>query len=70
MSANLGGAYAHDESDVALGLVELPLDDLRIASILVDVLYLSGCGTHRGAYSHAGLAVIDELADFRSYLAA
>ena len=70
MSVNLSGAYTHHESDVALGLAKFPLDDLRIASIIVDVLYLSECGTHREAYDHVGLAVLDELADFRSDLAA
>ena len=47
MFASLGGAYTHNESDVALGLVELPLDDLRVASLFVDNLYLSKRGTHR-----------------------
>ena len=63
MSASLGDAHAHDKSDVVLGLVEFLLDDLRIASMLVDVLYLSECGTHRGADHHVRLAVLDEFAD-------
>ena len=70
MSANVSGAYTHHESDVALGLVEFPLDDLRIACICADVLYLSDRGTHRGAYDHVRLAMLNEFADFRSDLAA
>ena len=63
MFASLGSAYKHYESDMALGLVEFPFDDLRVALFVVDVLYLSECGTHRGAYDHVGLSVLDELAD-------
>ena len=70
MLANLSGAYTHHESDVVLGLVEFPLGDLRIASVLIDMLYLSKRGAHRGQYDHVRLAVFNELADFRSDLAA
>ena len=55
---------------MVLGLVELPFDDLRIGSMFVDVLYLSESGTHRVAYDHVRLAVLNELEDFRSDLAA
>ena len=69
MFANLSGAYMHHDSDVVFGLVEFPLDDLRIATV-VNVLYLSERGTRRGAYDHVRLAVLNELAGVRSDLAA
>ena len=70
MSANLGSAYTHYESDVVLGRAEFLFADLRVASVFLDVLYLSECGTHRLAYDQVRIAVLDDFADLPSDLAA